>query len=506
MPSPIKIYNTMTRRVEEFQAIVPGSVGFYSCGPTVYSPQHIGNMRAIVHFDIISRMFRANGYNINHVINITDVGHLVNDDEDSGEDKMEKGARNDGITAWDVAQKYLDAFVRDTDALNVTRPTHMPRATDYITEQINMISELEKRGYTYAIPGKGIYYDTSKLADYGKLSGQDLSKLKSGARIDDSGKRNASDFLLWGFSPTDAKREMEWPSPWGIGFPGWSIECSAMSKELLGDKFDIHAGGHEHINVHHTNEIAQSEPLVGSDWVNYWVHHEWLMGKDGKMSKSNGEIYTVSDLIAMGYDPMAFRYLLLLGHYKSPLTFSLESLDSAQAGYKNIVRKIAELLDCSPHRGEPQCARNAVRDAVGGKNTSNQPPTDAFGVDSPRGGSSYTLWHDKILSAVNDNLKTAEALVLVQDLLKDDTTPAPIKIELFEFVDELLGLQFIDRAKKLIAAESAPVPEEIQKLADERDAAKKAKDFALADKLRDQIDAAGYAVTDGKDGIKITRK
>ncbi|MCL2758289.1 MAG: cysteine--tRNA ligase [Alphaproteobacteria bacterium] len=472
----IKLYNTMTRRAEEFKPLVPGRLGLYTCGPTVYSYQHIGNMRATVHFDIIARMFRANGYEVNHVLNVTDVGHLVNEDEDSGEDKMEKGARLDGTTAWDVAQKYLDAFVADTDALNIGRPAHMPRATGYIAEQIDMIKQLEAIGYTYIIPGKGVYYDTSKFAGYGKLSGQDLSKIRAGARIDDTGKKNPTDFLLWGFSPTGAKREMEWDSPWGPGFPGWSIECSAMSMKLLGPHFDVHAGGHEHINVHHTNEIAQSEPIVGAPWVNYWVHHEWLMGKDGKMSKSNGEIYRVADLINLGYDPMAFRYLLLLGHYKSPLNFSLESLDAAATGYENIVRKFAKIM----------------RAAGTEQNEPNRKKHDE--------------WRDKILAAVNDNLRTAEALVIVQELLKDADTDDATKFFLFGFIDALLGLQFMDRARKLCIAEDAPVPVEIQALADARGAAKAAKDFARADELRAQVEAAGYAITDGADGVRIVKK
>ena len=473
MPAPIKLYNTMSRKVEEFKPLIPGQVSFYSCGPTVYWYQHLGNMRAAVQFDMIKRMFLANGYDVRHVMNITDVGHLTSD-EDTGEDKMEKGAKREKKSVWEVAQTYLDSFNKDTAALNIIPPTHAPRATDYIREQIDQVGKLEELGYTYEIPGDGIYYDTGKFAGYGALGGQDLSKIKAGARVAAAGKRNPTDFALWKFSPKDAKREMEWDSPWGKGFPGWHIECSAMSMKLLGPHFDVHAGGQEHIKIHHNNEIAQSEPIVGKPWVNYWVHHEWLMAKDGdKMGKSAGNFATVPDLIERGYDPMAFRYLLLTGHYKSPLNFSWEALDAAATGYKNIVRKVVELLK-------------------------NQ--------QSAIGNQQYDEWHDKILSAVNDNLKTAAALVHVQELLADDATGAATKIALFRFIDQLLGLRFIDRAQELLAAESSPVPENIRKLADERAVAKAARDWAKADELRELIAASGYIITDGRDGMKITKK
>ncbi|MCL2330949.1 MAG: cysteine--tRNA ligase [Proteobacteria bacterium] len=474
--TPIRLYNTMSRKLEEFVPLIPGHVGFYSCGPTVYWYQHLGNMRAAVHFDIIKRMFMANGYEVNHVMNITDVGHLTSD-ADTGEDKMEKGAKRENKSVWEIAQTYMDAFLRDTDTLNIIRPTHLTRATDHIKQQIELIQKLEALGYTYEIPGEGIYYDTSKFSSYGNLGGQDISKLKAGARIDDTGKKNPTDFALWKFSPKDEKRQMEWDSPWGVGFPGWHIECSAMSMEYLGPHFDVHAGGQEHIKVHHTNEIAQSEPIVGKPWVNYWIHHEWLMSKEGKMSKSEGEVATVPDLVRRGYDPMAFRYLLLTGHYKSPIEFSWAALDAAAAGYKNIVRKVAGIIE-----------------TVGANN--HLPLQDIV----------FAEWHGKILGAVSDNLKTATALVYVQELLADDGADAATKIALFEFIDRLLGLQFTDRAQKLLAAENAPVPDEIQKLADDRNAAKAAKDWARADEIRAQIDAAGWAVMDGKDGVKITKK
>ncbi|MDR1697098.1 MAG: cysteine--tRNA ligase, partial [Rickettsiales bacterium] len=278
MITPIKLYNTMTRRVEEFKPLTPGHVGMYLCGPTVYHYAHIGNLRTVIHNDIMRRMFLANGYNVNQVMNLTDVGHLTSD-ADTGEDKMEKGAAREGKSVWDIAQFYTDEFLRDVADLNVLPATTMPRATEYIAQQIKQVQALEKLGYTYEIPGDGIYYDTSKFANYGALTGGAVDGNRAGARVAfNDAKRNPNDFALWKFSPTDgAKRQMEWDSPWGVGFPGWSIECSAMSMELLGPHFDIHAGGEDLSRIHHANEIAQSEPIVGAPWVNYWVHFAFLM-------------------------------------------------------------------------------------------------------------------------------------------------------------------------------------------------------------------------------------
>ena len=468
----IRLYNTMTRKIEDFKPITPNHVGFYSCGPTVYWDQHLGNMRTFLNNDILKRMFLANGYSVTHVMNFTDVGHLTSD-EDTGDDKMEKGAARENMTVWQVADKYIANCVRDMDALNLIRPTYTPRATEHIKEQIEWIQKLEKLGYTYEIPGDGIYYDTSKFAEYGALGGQNLSELRAGARIENNNKRNITDFALWKFSPKDVKRQMEWESPWGVGFPGWHLECSTMSSKYLGEHFDIHTGGQEHIKVHHTNEIAQSEPIVGKPWVHYWVHWAWLLLKDGKMSKSSGSFWTVQGLIDKGYDPMSYRYLVLLGHYRQPVEFSMDSLDAAATGYKNIVRKVADLMN-----------------------------DDASGIDEDK----YHQWHDKILAPVSDNLKTAESLVVVQDLLKDKTVNSATKLALFKFIDELLGLQFIDRAQKLHDLESIMAPKDVQEMAQKRMEAKKSRDFATADDLRNQIDKAGWTVTDTPDGFKLIKK
>lgn len=462
----------MTRKVEDFKPITPNHVGFYSCGPTVYWDQHLGNMRTFLNNDILKRMFLANGYTVNHVMNFTDVGHLTSD-EDTGDDKMEKGAARENTTVWEIAEKYIKNCLADMDLLNLIRPTHMPRATDNIKEQIEWIQKLEKLGYTYEIPGDGIYYDTSKFAEYGNLGGQNLAELRAGARIENNQKRNITDFALWKFSPKDAQRQMEWDSPWGVGFPGWHLECSTMSSKYLGEHFDIHTGGQEHVKVHHTNEIAQSEPIVGKPWVRYWVHWAWLMLREGKMSKSSGSFWTVRGLVEKGYDPMAYRYLILLGHYRQPIEFSFEALDAAATGYKNLVRKIADLMN----------------DKTGG-------------IDEDI----YHQWHDKILAPVSDNLKTAESLVVVQELLKDKNVNNSTKLALIEFVDELLGLQFMDRATKLHELESIAAPAEIQEMAQKRMEAKKSRDFATADNLRNQIDAAGWTVMDTPDGFKLVKK
>lgn len=472
----VKLFNTMSRRIEEFKPLVEGKVGFYGCGPTVYHYAHIGNLRTMTHNDILKRMLLENGYDVTHVMNITDVGHLTSDDADSGEDKMEKGANRDNKSVWDIAKFYTDEFLRDFDDLNLMRPTYMPHATDYIKEQIELVKKLEDLGFTYKIEDDGIYYDTSKFPAYGQLTGGSVSGNRAGARVEfNDKKRNPSDFALWKFSPKDAKRQMEWDSPWGIGFPGWHAECSAMSMKLLGDHFDIHTGGEDLSRIHHTNEIAQSEPITGAPWVRYWVHFSFLVDKSGeKMSKSNGEFLGLDALRKRGYDPMAYRYLISLGHFQTQLAFSWEALDAAAAGYKNIVRRVAALLQ-------------------------EKTPGD---VDEKQ----FKEWHDKILDAVSDNMKTAEALVYIQELLKKSEVNAATKIKLFEFIDRLLGLQFIDRAKKQIETESETAPAELQELAEARTKAKIEKNWALADEFRAKIESAGWSVVDTKEGAKLVKK
>ena len=472
----IRLFNTMTRKIEEFKPLNPGKMGFYSCGPTVYHYAHIGNLRTMMHNDILKRMFIENGYDVHHVMNITDVGHLTSDDDDSGDDKMERGAARENKSVYDIAKFYTDEFLRDYDDLNIIRPTDMPRATDYIAEQIDLVKKLQDLGYTYEIPGDGIYYDTSKFAAYGQLTGGSVSGNRAGARVEyNTAKRNPTDFALWKFSPKNVKRQMEWDSPWGVGFPGWHAECSAMSMKLLGNHFDIHTGGEDLSRVHHTNEIAQSEPITGAPWVNYWVHFSFLVDKSGeKMSKSNGEFLGLDAIRTRGYDPMVYRYFILLGHYQTQLRFSWDAMDAASNGYKNIIRRVAEILT----------------DTAPGELDSNV----------------YNVWHDKILAPVSDNMKTAEALVYIQELLRDTTINASTKIALLEFIDRLLGLQFIDRARRLndIALETAP--DDILALADARTAAKAARDWTRADEIRAQIDAAGWNIIDTPNGSKLVKK
>lgn len=471
----VRLFNTMSRKIEDFKPLSAGKVGFYGCGPTVYHYAHIGNLRSFIQNDILKRMLIENGYEVTHVMNITDVGHLTSD-EDTGEDKMEKGAARDNKSVWEIAKFYTDQFLHDFDDLNLIRPNFMPKATDYIQEQIDIIKKLEALGYTYKIEDDGIYYDTSKFPEYGKLTGGSLAGNRAGARVEfNSLKRNPTDFALWKFSPKNEKRQMEWDSPWGIGFPGWHTECCAMSMKLLGNHFDIHTGGEDLSRVHHNNEIAQSEPIVGSPWVKYWLHTGFLVDRSGeKMSKSKGEFLGMDALRKRGYDPMAYKYLVLLSHFQAQLAFSWEGLESAANGYKNIVKKIAAMLE--------QAETGSVDKSV------------------------YDVWHDKILSAVSDNMKTAEALVIIQEMLKDYDINAATKISLFEFIDRLLGLQFIDRAKKLKSVNDEVAPKDIQELADQRTKAKEDKNWQLADQLRDKIDAAGWQIVDTKDGVKLLKK
>jgi cysteinyl-tRNA synthetase len=409
-------------------------------------------------------MFLANGYDVRHVMNLTDVGHLT-DDADDGDDKMEKGARRENKSVWDIAKMYAESFFRDTDALNIMRPTVVTKATDYIREQIDLVKKLEDLGYTYRIDGDGIYYDASRFAAYGRLAGGTAKGNRAGARVEfNPEKRNPADFALWKFSPKNEKRQMEWDSPWGVGFPGWHVECSAMSMAELGPHFDLHSGGVDHIPIHHTNEIAQSEPIVGAPWVNYWVHFEFLLDHTGKMSKSGGEFLTLSVLTGRGYDPMHYRYLIMLGHYKSQIALSWDAMDAARNGYERIVRKIADI------KGEGGADREKVAE-----------------------------WREKLLAPVSDNMKTAAALAAFQEMLRDGGTDGATKLAVVEFADDLLGLRFLDNAKKLSAA-SRDVPDEVRSLADRRAAAKAGKDFAAADKLRAEIESLGWTITDGVSG------
>ncbi len=468
----IKLFNTMSRNLEIFKPLEEGKVSMYTCGPTVYHFAHIGNLRTYVSNDILKRMFLANGYDVKHIMNFTDVGHLTSDG-DTGEDKMEKGSRREGKSVWEIAKYYTDVFVSDLKKLNILPATKYTPATQYIKEQIDLVKKLEDLGYTYKIDGDGIYYDTSKFADYWKLGGQKLDDLKAGARIEFSdGKKNPSDFALWKFSPKDVKRQMEWDSPWGVGFPGWHIECSAMSLAEIGERMDVHTGGVDHIKVHHTNEIAQVEPVVGHKWVNYWVHMEFLNDLSGKMSKSNGDFLTLSKLEEMGYPAIVYRYFLLMASYRKQITFSYELLDGAKNSYENLVKKVAGI----------------IKDV--GENFDK---------------SFVEKWKIRILETLNNDLNTAGVIVILQELLKSGETPAT-KVELIKFFDDILGLKLLENAKNLNEVYSIDVPEEITKMAKERLIAKKAKNYVLADELRNKISDAGFIVEDTADGFNIKSK
>ncbi len=471
----IKLFNTMSKKIEIFKPLNDGEVSIYTCGPTVYHFAHIGNLRTYVSQDIMKRMFLVNGYKVKHIMNITDVGHLTSD-ADEGEDKMEKGSRREGKSVWDIAKYYTDVFMNDIKKLNILPATKYTPATQYIEEQIDLVKKLEDIGYTYKIDDDGIYYDTSKFFDYGKLGGQNIDELKAGARIEfASEKRNISDFALWKFSPKNEKRQMEWESPWGIGFPGWHIECSAMCLAEIGDRLDIHSGGVDHIKVHHTNEIAQVEPVIGHKWVNYWVHMEFLNDLSGKMSKSNGDFLTLSLLENKGYDAIVYRYFLLLASYRKQLNFSYELLESAKKSYENLVKKIKIFYD------------NSL--------------TECQNFDKVV----FENWKVKILETLNNDMNTAGVIVLLQELLKSDET-ASTKIELVKLFDDILGLKFVENAKLLEGVFSIEIPDEIIKMANDRLDAKKSKNYTLADELRMKILDAGYLIKDTVDGYELILK
>ena len=468
----IKLFNTMSKSIEIFKPLEEGKVSMYTCGPTVYHFAHIGNLRTYVSNDVLKRMFLANGYKVKHIMNFTDVGHLTSDG-DTGEDKMEKGSRREGKSVWEIAKYYTDIFLSDIKKLNILPATKYTPATKYIQEQIDLVKKLEDLGYTYKIEGDGIYYDTSKFADYWKLGGQKLDDLKAGARIEFAdGKRNIADFALWKFSPKDVKRQMEWDSPWGVGFPGWHIECSAMSLAEIGDRMDVHTGGVDHIKVHHTNEIAQVEPVVGHKWVNYWVHMEFLNDLSGKMSKSNGDFLTLSKLEEMGYPAIVYRYFLLMASYRKQITFSYELLDGAKNSYENLVKKVKNILNESDGKFDKSVVEK---------------------------------YKTRILETLNNDINTAGTIVILQELLKSNET-ASTKAELIKFFDEILGLNLIENAKALKDTSSVDVPEDITKMAQERLEAKKNKNYALADELRTKISDAGYIVEDKPDGFNIKAK
>ncbi len=450
-----RFYNSLSRRVEEF---VPKKkiIGIYSCGPTVYHFVHIGNMRSFLLSDVLRRSLMYGGYSVKQVMNITDVGHLVSD-ADEGDDKMEKAVRREGKTAWDIAAFYTDAFLADCKRLRLLPPTKMPRATDHIKEQIALVVALEKGGHVYRIKD-GMYFDTATFPGYGKLSGQKLEDKQGGKRIGIAGKRNASDFALWKFSQ-GAKREMEWESPWGVGFPGWHIECSAMSRKYLGQPFDIHTGGIDHLPVHHENEIAQSEAAYGVPLTRFWMHGEFLVLGDGeKISKSKDNFLTLQTLIDRGYDPLAFRLFCFSAHYRTPLTFSWQAMDAAQNALNNL--------------------RQTVR-----------------AWEKPRGG--VEDFEKRFLAALENDLDMPKAVAVMWEMVKADVSTAAKAASLLRF-DTILGLDFKKYVAKPAKAEKPSAA--AAKLLTQRLKARADKDWKESDRLRDELQKLGWGVLDGKDG------
>lgn len=454
----MRLYNTMSRSIEEFVPINKGKVSMYCCGPTVYNYAHIGNLRTYIFEDLLRRTLRRSGYDVKHVMNITDVGHLTGDGDD-GEDKMEKSARETGRTVWDIAEFYMKAFFRDEEALNIERPDIICRATEHIDDMINLIKRLEEGGHTY-ISGGNVYFSIDSISDYGKLARLNLDDLKSGARIEvDSNKKNPKDFVLWFTNSKFKDQAMMWDSPWGRGYPGWHIECSAMSMKYLGEHFDIHCGGIDAIPVHHTNEIAQSEAATGKTWVNYWCHGEFLLMGNAKMSKSSGSFVTLPVLEGEGYDALDYRYFCLTGHYRSQLRFSYEALDAARSARKGIMERIADAKSEGPAATDPS---EKARE--------------------------YMAAFDE---AMENDLNAPKALSILWQMLKDNGLSSSDKLAAAYHMDGILGLG-LDKAEK----KEETLDAELQALLDERTAAKKAKDYKKADEIRDKLLSMGYAVKD----------
>ena len=465
----ITLFNTLGRKKQVFTPIIPQKAGMYTCGPTVYNYQHIGNFRTFLFEDFLKRVLMYNGYEVTHIMNITDVGHLVSDD-DEGDDKMETGSAREGKTVWEIAEYYTQFFYDDAKALNFIAPTHYTKATDYIKEQIDMIKCLADKGFTY-VTSDGVYFDTTKIEHYGKLAGLDIEGLEEGRRIQFSDeKKNKTDFVLWKFSPKDKQRQMEWDSPWGKGFPGWHIECSAMSKKFLGDTFDIHCGGIDHIPIHHTNEIAQSEACNGKEFVHYWLHGAFLDDETGKMSKSKGAFLTFAFLKDKGYSALDYRYMCLGTHYRKRLIFNWDILESAKTAHGRLIRNILELRKMdSP--------------------------------DSSDSSDSSDSYKKKFLEAVNDDLNMPEALAVLWGVQKDEKLAPTAKLELIFDFDRVLGLDLVN-----VKEEAAPEPpEEVMQLVQQRTEAKNSKNFKLADELRARVKDLGWEIVDKKDGAEVKK-
>jgi cysteinyl-tRNA synthetase len=482
----LKLYNSLTREIEEFKPISRGKVGFYTCGPTVYHFATIGNFRTYTTADLLLRFLRDSGLAVKYVMNITDVGHLTGDnlgDADTGEDRMESSAKREGKSVWEVAQFYTDIFLEDYDKLHITRPNHLVKATDHIPEQIDLIETLEERGYTYET-SDGIYFDTDKFPKYGELS--NLDEIKEGARVEvNPEKRNPRDFALWKFSypngrPFDpsqdekeARRQMEWESPWGLGFPGWHLECSVMSMKYLGETFDLHAGGMDLRETHHPNEIAQSEAATGKKFVNYWMHGAFVLVNGEKMSKSKGNALRVYDIEKQGFDPLALRYLYMQTHYRQEMNFTFPALEAAQNALNRLRETISNYEDPTPEPG----------------------PWPKEVVEE---------YKTKFHTALSDDLNMPQALAVVWEVIKSDYAGGQKAATLLEF-DEVLGFNLAEWRKEHRKIMIAEIPNEVREFVTARQELRKNRQFAMADQLRNKIRKLGYDVQDTKNGIEIKK-
>ena len=457
----LKLYNTLTGTKEIFEPIDKEKVGLYSCGPTVYARAHIGNMRTYIFNDILYRILLAEEYKVDFIQNVTDVGHLSGDGDD-GEDKLEIAAKRERLSAWDVSQKYFEAFASDIKELNILPPRIWVKATDHITDQIELVKKLEQKGFTYTT-SDGVYFDTSRITDYGKLANLRPESLMEGARVEiNREKKNITDFALWKFSTIPGQRDMEWPSPWGMGFPGWHIECSAMSMKYLGEKFDIHTGGVDFIPLHHTNEITQNEACTGHKVVNFWLHGEFLTMDGKKMSKSLGNIITVEDIKKKGFHPLAFRYFTMSAHYRQKLNFTWEGLEAAANGLNRL--------------------KNLARD---------------FSSSDSKPSSFPDSWKNKFANAVADDLSVPQALSALWDIMRDKDESPSNKYGFLIHCDKILGLS-------LEASLLPQPPAEVSELASRREKARTDGLFEEADQLRKKMAKLGYTVKDTPKGPEIS--
>lgn len=477
---PIHLYNSLTRKKEEFKPLKAKMIRMYNCGPTVYNYAHIGNWRSFLMADFLRRMFEFNGYTVKQVMNITDVGHLVSD-ADEGEDKMELAKKREIKSAWEIAEYYIKIFRAELKKLNIRLPQQMPRATDHIQEQIELVKKLEEKRLTYAT-SDGVYFDTQKWGRYGRLSKQKLEEKKAGLRAQVSPeKKNAADFALWKFSPKKAKRDMEWDSPWGKGFPGWHLECSAMSRKYLGQPFDVHTGGVDHIAIHHENEIAQSEAAYGTPLANYWLHGAFLLVDGGRMGKSEGNFITLRKLEEKGFNPLAFRVLALQTHYRSKLNFTWKSLQQAQT-----------FLESYWHFGR-RLKEQAIEKTI------------EVGLQYFRDWQSYL---DRFQKRINDDLDIPQGLAVfnafkteVNSLLESDNSNENLQSawEVFQKFDSVLGLLIPEVLEK-------NVPNEVQALVQERENLRKQEKWAEADEIRKKVEGLGYVIEDTSTGSRVRKK